>query len=283
MPTFIGLSKDDAQQQADNIDLKLTFKQQECEDQPKGNICAQDPAKGTKVDKQTNVNLVVSTGAPKVEVPDVEGLAFSEAEAALKDKGFEVEKQSEESNQTPDTVLSQNPKSGASKEKGATVTLTVAKETSQVTVPDLSGMSPGDAKKRLEEQGLTLGSQEQAESTAQAEGTIFEQTPGGGQDVDRGSTINVKIAKAPPEKFAMPKVTQMTVGQAKQVLAQSGLELDKVEGGGDDNAVVMASNPLEGQEVKKGDKVVLFAAGQQNGNNGGNDGGGFGGLPGFGR
>ncbi|GAA2580101.1 Stk1 family PASTA domain-containing Ser/Thr kinase [Streptomyces lienomycini] len=283
VPTFIGLSKDDAQQQADNIDLKLTFKQQECEDQPKGNICAQDPAKGTKVDKQTNVNLVVSTGAPKVEVPDVEGLAFSEAEAALKDKGFEVEKQSEESNQTPDTVLSQNPKSGASKEKGATVTLTVAKETSQVTVPDLSGMSPEDAKKRLEEQGLTLGSQEQAESTAQAEGTIFEQTPGGGQDVDRGSTINVKIAKAPPEKFAMPKVTQMTVGQAKQVLAQSGLELDKVEGGGDDNAVVMASNPLEGQEVKKGDKVVLFAAGQQNGNNGGNDGGGFGGLPGFGR
>ncbi|MET9824340.1 Stk1 family PASTA domain-containing Ser/Thr kinase [Streptomyces sp. NPDC006349] len=283
VPTFIGLSKDDAQQQADNIDLKLTFKQQECEDQPKGNICAQDPAKGTKVDKQTNVNLVVSTGAPKVEVPDVEGLAFSEAEAALKDKGFEVEKQSEESNQTPDTVLSQNPKSGASKEKGATVTLTVAKETSQVTVPDLSGMSPEDAKKRLEEQGLTLGSQEQAESTAQAEGTIFEQTPGGGQDVDRGSTINVKIAKAPPEKFAMPKVTQMTVGQAKQVLAQSGLELDKVEGGGDDNAVVMASNPLEGQEVKKGDKVVLFAAGQQNGNNGGNNGGGFGGLPGFGR
>ncbi|MFG2683764.1 Stk1 family PASTA domain-containing Ser/Thr kinase [Streptomyces sp. NPDC048392] len=281
VPAFIGLSKSDAQQQADNIDLALTFKQQACEDQPEGTICDQDPEQGTDVEKKSTVNLVVSTGAPKVEVPDVEGLTFSEAETALKDKGFEVEKQSEESSQTPDTVLSQNPESGASKEKGSTVTLTVAKETSQVTVPDLSGMTPEDAKKRLEEQGLVLGTKEQAESTAQAEGTIFEQSIGGGQDVDRGSTVNVKIAKAPAEeKFAMPKVTQITVAQAKQVLAQSGLQLEKVEGGGDDNATVIASNPVEGQEVKKGDKVTLFATGQQGGNNG-NDGGGFiGGLPG---
>ncbi|MGW0349901.1 Stk1 family PASTA domain-containing Ser/Thr kinase [Streptomyces anthocyanicus] len=270
VPAFVGLSKADAQQQADNIDLVLTFKQQECEDQPKGNICAQDPKQGTDVEKESTVNLVVSTGAPKIEIPDVEGLTFSEAEAALKDKGFEVEKQSEESTQTPDTVLTQDPKSGASREKGSTVTLTVAKETAQVTVPDLSGMAPEDARKRLEEQGLVLGTQEQVESTAQAEGTIFEQTPNGGKDVDRGSTVNVKIAKAPAnEKIPMPKVTQMTVAQAKQVLAQNGLQLEKVEGGGDDNAVVVASNPVEGQEVKKGDKVILFAPAQQGGNNGG--------------
>ncbi|AXL89680.1 Stk1 family PASTA domain-containing Ser/Thr kinase [Streptomyces sp. CB09001] len=280
VPAFVGLSKADAQQQADNIDLVLTFKQQECEDQPKGNICAQDPKQGTDVEKKSTVNLVVSTGAPKVEVPDVEGLTFSEAEAALKEKGFEVEKQSEESTQTPDTVLTQDPKSGASQEKGSTVTLTVAKETAQVTVPDLSGMAPEDARKRLEEQGLVLGTQEQVESTAQAEGTIFEQTPNGGKDVDRGSTVNVKIAKAPAnEKIPMPKVTQMTVAQAKQVLAQNGLQLEKVEGGGDDNAVVVASNPVEGQEVKKGDKVILFAPAQQGGNNGG---GTIAGLPGFG-
>ncbi|WP_121713035.1 Stk1 family PASTA domain-containing Ser/Thr kinase [Streptomyces sp. E5N91] len=284
VPAFIGLSKADAQQQADNIDLVLTFKQQECEDQPKGSICAQDPKQGADVKKDSTVNLVVSTGAPKVEIPDVEGLTFSEAEATLKDKGFGVEKQTEESTQTPDTVLTQDPKSGASREKGSTVTLTVAKETSQVTVPDLSGMKPEDARQRLEEKGFVLGTQEEVESTAQAEGTIFEQTPPGGKDADRGSTINVKIAKAPEnEKFAMPKVTQITVGQAKQVLAQRGLQLEKVQGApNDDNAIVFGSNPQEGQEVKKGDKVTLFAAGQQGGNNGGGDGGAIGGLPGFG-
>ncbi|MGW1472325.1 Stk1 family PASTA domain-containing Ser/Thr kinase [Streptomyces olivaceus] len=270
VPTFVGLSKDDAQQQAGNVDLELTFKEQPCEDQPKGNVCEQNPKQGTEVEKKTSVSLVVSTGAPKVEIPDVDGLAFDEAEAALKDKGFDVEKQTEESTETPDTVLSQSPKGGASSEKGSTVTLTVAKETAKVTVPSLLGKSPEDAKKLLEDKGLVLGSQEEAESTAQPEGTVFEQSFQPGTDVDRGSTVTIKIAKPPvEEKLAMPKVTQMTVGQAKQVLAQTGLELAGVQGGGDDNAVVVASNPTEGQEVKKGDEVTLFAPAQQGNNNGG--------------
>ncbi|WP_432130864.1 Stk1 family PASTA domain-containing Ser/Thr kinase [Streptomyces tendae] len=285
VPALIGQTQNDAEQLLTNSDLKLgTVEQKPCEDQKKGSICDQDPKQGAEVKKDSTVNLVVSTGAPKVEIPDVEGLTFSEAESTLKDKGFEVEKQTEESTQTPDTVLTQDPKSGASREKGSTVTLTVAKETSQVTVPDLSGMKPEDARQRLEEKGFVLGTQEEVESTAQAEGTIFEQTPPGGKDADRGSTVNVKIAKAPAEqKFAMPKVTQMTVAQAKQVLAQSGLQLENVQGGGDDNAVVVASNPVEGQEVKKGDKITLFAPAQQGGNNGSDNGGTIAGLPGFGR
>ncbi|MET9775304.1 Stk1 family PASTA domain-containing Ser/Thr kinase [Streptomyces sp. NPDC006367] len=277
VPNFVGLTKQEASSQATNADLQVAFTEKPCEDQAKGKVCSQDQKPSTQVKKDSTVNLVVSTGAPKVDVPDVEGMTYSEAEAALKEKGFEVEKESKESTETPDTVLSQDPAGGTSREKGSTVTLTVARETSQVTVPSLLGLSPADAEKRLNEKGLVLGTQTQEESTAQAEGTIFEQNFAPGTDVDRGSTVNVKIAKAPAEeKFAMPKVTQIPVGQAKQILAQHGLQLDKVEGSGDDNAMVVASNPQEGQEVKKGDKVVLFAAGGNNGNgNGGGDNGGF--------
>ncbi|MEW2074977.1 Stk1 family PASTA domain-containing Ser/Thr kinase [Streptomyces sp. NPDC013433] len=280
-PNFVGETKADAEQQAINGDVKLTFEEKPCENQSKGKICSQDPTAGTKVDKDSTVNLVVSTGAPKVEVPDVEGLSFDDAEEALKEKGFEVEQQTEESTQTPDTVLSQNPAGGTSKEKGSTVTLTVAKETAQVTVPSLLGKTPDEAKGLLESKGLVLGAQTEEESTAQAEGTIFEQSFAPGTDVDRGSTVTIKIAKAPQnETFAMPKVTQMTVAQAKQVLAQNGLQLERVQGGGDDNAVVLQSTPQEGQQVKKGDKVTLIALGGQQGGNGGNDGGIFGGITG---
>ncbi|KOV29264.1 Stk1 family PASTA domain-containing Ser/Thr kinase [Streptomyces sp. XY152] len=283
-PNFIGATKADAEQQAVNGDLQLTFKEEPCEDQSKGKICDQDPKAGTEVDKDSTVTLTVSTGAPKVEVPDVEGLAFDAAEETLKEKGFEVEQKTEESTQTPDTVLSQDPAGGTSKEKGSTVTLTVAKETAQVTVPSLLGKTPDVAKQLLESKGLVLGAQTEEESTAQAEGTVFEQSFAPGTDIDRGSTVTIKIAKAPKnETFAMPKVTGMPVAQAKQVLAQAGLQLEKIEGGGDDNATVFRSSPSEGQQVKKGDKVTLFAfGGQQGGNNGGNDGGGgfFGGLTG---
>ncbi|MFF0116898.1 Stk1 family PASTA domain-containing Ser/Thr kinase [Streptomyces prasinus] len=282
-PTFIGLTKDAANKQATNVDLVLEFTEKPCEKQVKGNICNQDPKPDTDVKKGSTVDLVVSTGAPKVEVPDVKGLSFADAEKSLKEKGFETEKKSQESSDTPDTVLSQDPAGGTTREKGTTITLTVAREASQVTVPNLLGSTPDAAKTLLESKGLVLGVQTEEESTAQAEGTVFEQSLSPGTDVDRGSTVTIKIAKAPAnEKFAMPKVTEITVAQAKQILAQSGLELESIKGAQEDTATVVQSNPSEGQEVKKGDKVTLFAINQQQGNNGGGDnGGGFlGGLTG---
>ncbi|CAM5734759.1 Stk1 family PASTA domain-containing Ser/Thr kinase [Streptomyces hirsutus] len=282
-PNFVGLTKEAAEKQATNVDLILKFTEEPCEDQAKGNICDQDPDEGTSVEKESTVNLVVSTGAPKVEVPDVKGLSFADAEKSLKEKGFETEKKSQESSDTPDTVLSQDPAGGTTREKGTTITLTVAREASQVTVPNLLGSTPDAAKTLLESKGLVLGAQTEEESTAQAEGTVFEQSLNPGTDVDRGSTVTIKIAKAPAnDKFAMPKVTEITVAQAKQILAQAGLELKSIEGAQEDTATVFQSNPSEGQEVKKGDKVTLIAINQQQGDNGGGDnGGGFlGGLTG---
>ncbi|WP_320775516.1 Stk1 family PASTA domain-containing Ser/Thr kinase [Streptomyces sp. CRN 30] len=283
-PNFVGQSKADAEKQAVNADLKVTFTEDSCEEEPKGKICSQDPEPNTEVDKESTIALVVSTGAPKVEVPDVEGQSYDDAQAALEEKGFEVEQKTQESTETPDTVLAQNPAGGTSKEKGSTVTLTVAKETAQVTVPDLTGKTPDEAKQLLEAKGLVLGGQTEEESTAQDEGKIIKQSFGPGSDVDRGSTVTVTIAKKPAEeeKFAMPKVTDMTVAQAKQVLSQAGLSLAGVSGSDDDNAKVVASSPTEGQEVKKGDKVTLIAV-AQGGDNGGGNGGGinwFGGTDG---
>ncbi|MCZ9342005.1 PASTA domain-containing protein, partial [Streptomyces sp. TRM76130] len=231
-PNFVGQTKEEAEQQAVNADLKVAFTEDSCEEEPKGKICSQDPEVNTEVEKNTVINLVVSTGAPEVEVPDVEGQSYSDAEAELEEAGFEVEQQTEESTETPDTVLSQDPAAGTSQEKGSTVTLTVAKETSQVTVPDVTGKTPDEAKSVLEAKGLVLGTQTTEESTAQEEGRIFEQGLAPGSDVDRGSTVDVKIAKAPAEEtsFAMPKVTGMTVAEAKNVLSGAGLELAGISG-----------------------------------------------------
>ncbi|MDQ0991908.1 Stk1 family PASTA domain-containing Ser/Thr kinase [Streptomyces sp. V3I7] len=271
-PNFVGQTQATAKKQAENVDLKLDLSRKPCDDQPKGNICSQNPKADTTIHKGETVTLVVSTGAPKVDVPDVSGLAFADAESTLKKKGFEVEKQAQESTETPDTVLAQNPKAGASRQKGSTVVVTVAKATAQVTVPDLTGKTPDEANSLLQAKGLVLGAQEQAESAAQPEGKIFEQSFAPGSDVDRGTTVNIKIAKAPQAPVAMPKVTGMTVGQAKQVLAGANLQIGKIAGPGDkdDNAVVFGSNPPEGQPVKPGQKVDLITAPNgQNGNGGG--------------
>ncbi|MFH8451182.1 Stk1 family PASTA domain-containing Ser/Thr kinase [Streptomyces fungicidicus] len=280
-PNFVGETKADAEKLAINGDLKLSFEEKPCEDQSKGKICDQDPKAGTEVDKESTVNLTVSTGAPKVTVPDVQGLTYEKAKSQLEDKGFTVEQKNEVSDQTPGVVIGQDPDGDTEQEKGSTITLTVAKEADKATVPDVTNRTCDEAKAQMTGNELVGNCVDVETDNPALVGKVIGTDPQQGTQLAKNSPVTIQIGKAKEEeKFAMPKVTGMTVAQAKQVLAGAGLQLDKVQGGGDDNAVVLQSNPQEGQEVKKGDKVTLIALGGQQGGNNGNDGGIFGGPSG---
>ncbi|MFF1277023.1 Stk1 family PASTA domain-containing Ser/Thr kinase [Streptomyces marokkonensis] len=282
-PNFVGETKANAEKLAVNGDVKLSFEEKPCENQSKGKICSQNPAAGTKVQKESTVSLVVSTGAPKVAVPSVVGDSLEEAKAELEGEKYEfvVEVKEEVNAEEPGTVLRQDPGLGEEVEKGTTVTLTVAKEEAKSTVPDVIGKTCDEAKAQMTANSLTGNCTEEETDDPNQVGKVLRTTPAANTQVDKNSQVQIVVGKAKQnETFAMPKVTQMTVGQAKQILAQAGLQLDKVQGANDDNAVVLQSNPPEGQQVKKGDKVTLVAFGQQGGDNGGNNGGIFGGLTG---
>ncbi|OKK10180.1 Stk1 family PASTA domain-containing Ser/Thr kinase [Streptomyces sp. CB02400] len=281
-PNFVGETKADAEKLAVNGDLQLTFEEAPCEEQSKGKICDQDPDAGVKVDKDSTVTLTVSTGAPKVAVPDVQGLTYEKAKSQLEEKGFTVEQETEVSDQTPGVVIGQDPEGDTEQEKGSTITLTVAKEADKATVPDVTNRTCDEAKTQMTANEL-VGNCVQVETDNPAlVDRVIGTDPVQGTQLAKNSPVTIQIGKAKENQtFAMPKVTQMTVAQAKQVLAGAGLQLEKIQGGGDDNAIVLQSTPQEGQQVKKGDKVTLVALGGQQGNNGGNNGGGiFGGLTG---
>ncbi|WP_156727731.1 Stk1 family PASTA domain-containing Ser/Thr kinase [Streptomyces apocyni] len=297
VPNFVGEEFDAAQRQAVNADVKLVRTDKPCEKQDEGNVCSQSPESGAEIEKGGPVEVVVSTGLPQVAVPSVVGETQEDAKAKLEgdEYGFTVTIEKEESTTvTAGEVLRQDPESGTKLEKGSEITLTVATAKPVVTVPALLGLTPEQAKAKLDEKGLVMGSQTEEESEAQPEGKVFEQLPAGGTDVDPGSTITIKIAKAPEEeeeepddgKFPMPKITGMTLGQAKQVLAQNNLQVGGINGSQDDASFVLRSNPKEGDEVKPGQRINLRTiggqqdGGQQDGGqsggqqDGGQDGGG---------
>ncbi|MFI2377021.1 Stk1 family PASTA domain-containing Ser/Thr kinase [Streptomyces sp. NPDC018964] len=281
-PNFVGETKADAEKLAVNGDLQLTFEEAPCENQSKGKICDQDPDAGTEVDKDSTVTLTVSTGAPKVAVPDVQGLTYEKAKSQLEEKGFTVEQETEVSDQTPGVVIGQDPEGDTEQEKGSTITLTVAKEADKATVPDVTNRTCDEATAQMTANEL-VGNCVEVETDNQAlVGKVIGTDPQQGTQLAKNSPVTIQIGKAKENQtFAMPKVTQMTVAAAKQVLAQAGLQLERVQGGGDDNATVLQSTPPEGQQVKKGDKVTLIAiGGQQGGDNRGNNDGIFGGLTG---
>ncbi|MEV0978688.1 Stk1 family PASTA domain-containing Ser/Thr kinase [Streptomyces sp. NPDC049915] len=284
VPQFVGLSQAQAQKIAENSDLKLATTEKPCENQAKGNICSQDPDYKTEVDKNTTVNVVVSTGAPKVAVPSVLGKSYDDAKALLEGDQyqFKVEKKTEISAEEPGKVLHQDPELGAEVEKGSTITLTVAKPEEKATVPDVVNQSCDAAKAQMQANNLVGNCTEQETQDPNQVGKVISTTPGVGQEVTKGSTVQIVVGKAPQnQQTQVPPVQSQKLKDAKKALKDAGLEVGNINGSNDDNAIVIGSNPPQGSTVNKGQTVDLFTMG--GGNNGGNNGGGtqfFGGVTG---
>ena len=81
--------------------LEVTVQRRPNDQVEKGLVVRQDPAAGTKVGDGENVVLTVSDGAGSVKVPDVEGMTFEEAQAALEARGLNAARQDEASDSVP--------------------------------------------------------------------------------------------------------------------------------------------------------------------------------------
>ncbi|MDO0926822.1 Stk1 family PASTA domain-containing Ser/Thr kinase [Streptomyces sp. TG1A-8] len=287
VPNFVGQTESAARKRAENVSLKVTTSSKPCDDQPQGQVCSQNPDRGTKVDKDSTVNLVISTGAPKVTVPDVRGIQYDQAESQLKDKGFEVEKKTQVSSQTPGVVITQDPQGGTDKEKGTTITLTVAKAEEKISVPDVTGKSCDDAKAELQAKGLVPTCTEVNVTDPAQNGKAVSTNPAAGQQVVKNTPVTVNVGKAQEqqqEQTQVPQVQSHRLKEVKGMLQEAGLQVGNVQGSQDDNAIVLTSNPSPGSTVDKGTAVNLFTVDQGGNGNGGNGGNGgtnfFGGTDG---
>ncbi|MGW6906919.1 Stk1 family PASTA domain-containing Ser/Thr kinase [Streptomyces sp. NPDC054940] len=282
VPNFVGQTLKDAEKQASNSDLTLVPTKKPCEDQSTGKICSQDPTFGEKVKKNSTVNVVVSTGAPKVTVPDVQGLSYEKAKSDLEDKGFEVEQKTEESEREPGIVIDQDPEGDTEQEKGSTITLTVAKEAEKSVVPDVLGKTCDEAKAQMTANNLSGNCTEVETQDPNQVGKVIGTDPQIGTSVDKNSSVNIQIGKAAEQQqVAVPGVTQLSLKDARKAIEGAGLTVGNIQGSQDDNAIVLAQDPQPNTAVAQGTAVNLVAV-DQGGNNGGGDNGGqvFGGITG---
>ncbi|MFF4758862.1 Stk1 family PASTA domain-containing Ser/Thr kinase [Streptomyces sp. NPDC001292] len=276
VPNFVGHTKIDAEKMATNGSVAVAFTQDTCEDQPKGRVCSQDPKDG-EIKKGETVNLVLSTGAPKVTVPDVRGLTFDKAQSQLVEKGFKVEKRTQESDQSPDVVIDQDPKGDTEKEKGSTITLTVAKPAEKATVPNVVGATCDEAMAQMQQNNLVGECSDEPVSDPNQDGKVIQTFPNFNQQVDKNSKVTIKVGKlAQQSKVAVPDIQNKKLKDVRQMIAQANLQVGKINGSEDDNAVVIASNPPQGSQVDPGSPIELWTVDKGPGNNGG-DGGFFGG------
>ncbi|MFJ6696625.1 Stk1 family PASTA domain-containing Ser/Thr kinase [Streptomyces sp. NPDC091272] len=274
VPKLVGQTFAAAQRSASAVDVTLSRTDEPCKDQEKGLICSQSPKSG-KVDKGDTITVVVSTGAPKVAVPDVVEQSEQRATERLKDAGFTPKVKQAESEKTEGTVIEQLPKGGESAEENSEVTITIAKKKT-LTVPDLTGQTYEAAEATLKNLGFESVSKAEQESDQQPN-TVVSQSVKGKALPSTGITLIVAKAKQqeppPPgdNQVQIPgDLANKSYGEVKGILEGLELTVQPAPGGSDkDDARVMSVNPGGNTMVAKGSTVVVFAIG-----GGGDHGGG---------
>ncbi|MYS08514.1 Stk1 family PASTA domain-containing Ser/Thr kinase [Streptomyces sp. SID6041] len=290
VPQLVGQTVAVATDRAANAEVKIQEAGTERCDQPKGTICRQVPVADNiaKMDTGSTIQVFVSEGAPLAEVPDVQEQSQERAEKTLKDKGFKVKVEQEESDEDPGTVLRQNPDGGTKAERNSEVTITVAKQ-KLLQLPDVKTRSYDQAVQQLNGVGFTNITKEDVDSDQPA-GTVVDQTPQGPSDQSKETRITLKVSKGPQQtQVQIPGgLTGKPFKEVRDALQALGLTV--VQKGSDkEDAMVLSTNPPEGSTVPTTQPITVMTlgggGGGNNGNNGndgngdnGDNGGGIGGI-----
>ena len=207
VPNLAGLTETAARTALTNAQLVARVENKPSPTVLKGQVMAQNPAQGTKVNTGSTVTIDVSTGPDAAAIPNVVGFTQEAATTALKSAGFTVGtiQQVDDNAQQKGNVLGTDPAVGAVTPFATPVTLKVA--TGKVPVPDVRTKNFGVAQDTLQKAGLTAQIQ-QVDDAKATEGTVLDQSPAPATVVDVGSTVTIKVARRPT---APPSTTTVTV------------------------------------------------------------------------
>jgi beta-lactam-binding protein with PASTA domain len=137
--------------------------------------------------------LFLRSAPQEVLVPKITGEASAfDAEKKLTAADLKLDpNKKEELNDkaTPGTILEQTPAAGTKAEKGTPVAILVSVKSGKKDVPNIVGLTAGDAEKALRAKELTLG--QASPQPIDPKGKISSQIPAAGEVVKSGTPVNI--------------------------------------------------------------------------------------------
>ena len=225
-----------------------------------GDVFAQDPIEGAKLARGDIVVLKISTGKPKVPVPDLIGKSRDDAIAILVKADLEPNPQPVPSDQRADTVTAQDPHAGVVVVAGSRVRINISKGPKQVVLPSVIGLLYDQASAQLQAAGFGV-KRIDVDSTEPAN-TVKDQSPTGNALVTQGTTITLTVSKGPPT-VQVPDVTNQDADTAKATLVAAGFKVKTLTtdttDATQDNRVV-AQDPAGLTDAKPGSVVTITVA-----------------------
>ncbi|GAC1418126.1 MAG: Stk1 family PASTA domain-containing Ser/Thr kinase [Candidatus Velthaea sp.] len=221
-------------------------------------VIRQVPAPGTKLAQNDLVELIVSSGAPLTDVPDVKGYTRSDAERVLGGAKFRTKIVERYGAEPKDQVIGVIPAVGSRARVGSLITLTVSKGTAPATVPNVVSLTFDVARQRLAAAGFKVGDVQKIQSESIPENTVASQTPQDGTKLERGSTISLSVSSG-AAPATVPDVGGKSPDDAAAQLRAAGFNpvitysVDPTNASGN----VTAQQPAPAISAKRGTKVVM--------------------------
>jgi beta-lactam-binding protein with PASTA domain/tRNA A-37 threonylcarbamoyl transferase component Bud32 len=186
VPDVVSQTLGDAQHAIGERQLKLVVSERDPNDEIAPDIVtSQNPPPGSALDPGSTVSVVVSSGPPQIDVPDVEGRLANDAAGVLQGAGLRTNVEYLVDGSAPaGTVMKQDPEKPANLKKGSSVTLDVAVPGA---IPDVVGKSLADATTALQNSGYKVGNTAYVQEGA--DGTVARTEPLAGTSLRPGETV----------------------------------------------------------------------------------------------
>jgi serine/threonine-protein kinase len=193
MPVVVGLSRAAAEAAIQKANLAVgKVADGFSEHVPAGVVLSASEKAGTRLKKQTAINLVVSNGPKPLVITNYQGTPYDAALAALSNAGFRVVQRSAYSNNVAkDLVLRQDPRTGHGA-PGETITLTRSLGQHLVAVPDVQQMATPAARKVLRAAGFKTQVQPVSINRTGV-GHVVYTNPPARTEAPKGSTITLYV------------------------------------------------------------------------------------------
>nr|WP_155073217.1 Stk1 family PASTA domain-containing Ser/Thr kinase [Streptomyces taklimakanensis] len=191
--------------------------------------------------------------------PGVLGLTEAEAKRAVDRAGLEWRIAREHSETVErGRVVSTVPGRGERIRANGTVTITVSRGPERVEVPDVTGDTLADARRRIGDAGLEPGMVTREFSEDVARGSVVRTDPAAGEARRPGTAVAFTVSKG--ARIEVPDVVGEAEGTARQRLTEAGLTAEVAPErvfSREEAGTVARQSPGEGSVAAEGDTVTI--------------------------
>ncbi len=228
-PDLSGLTYNQAIERAEDAGLSVDkVAEQYSETVPAGRILSTDPAVGDRIPDGGTVEVVVSKGEERYEIPPVLGHTLDEATQMLRARHLEVGEVTYKHNgeYEKDTVSDTSIRPGTEIQAGTAIDLEISKGPVPVQIFDFTGKWVGEAKRGLTDLGFEVEVvREHSEDIAP--NRVMSQDPSEGIG-HKGDTITLTVSDGGSAEL-VPNVFGWDIKDAKQAMKDAGFKTEVVK------------------------------------------------------